>query len=150
MSVSFYQIMYSGSKGNFEKASDSKSAAIYKLNALAQGAYFQEYARSKYNYDLYNFASDENLVEEAEMPPLSKEHLSPDAILNDLGIYKKLLTDIKLELENPQDELLSKEIERWFLDKEKIVWIENEISALENVCFYAKEKKYVIKYACDY
>ena len=150
MSVSYYQIMYSESNGHFEKASDSKSTPIYKLNSLAQGDYFKKFVKVKYGYELYNFASDGNLIEEAELPPLSTEYLKPEGILEDLKIYKKLLEDIESEMENPKDELLAKEISWWSLNNDRIQYIETEIVELEKICHYAKEKGYFMKYACDY
>ena len=150
MSVSFYQIMFSESNGHFERANDSKSTPIYKLNALAQGVYFKQFAKEKYGHELYDFASDENLVEENEMPPLSTQYLNPDDILDDLKIYHLLLGAIKVELDDSNNELLAKEMKFWFLDHDKVSWIANEISELEKICNYAKAKKYTIKYACDY
>ena len=38
----------------------------------------------------------------------------------------------------------------WFMDEDKINWIENEIAELEKICNYAKDKNYRIKFACDY
>jgi len=150
MSVSYYQIMYSKSNGKIEKVKDSKSTAIYKLNYLSQGEYFREFSKEKYEQEVYDFASDENLVKENGMPPLSKEYLKPEAILNDLSLYKRLLKDIKSEISKPMNELLSEEIKSWYLDANKIDWIENEITELEKICSYAKEKNYLIKFGCDY
>ncbi|MFK7936253.1 MAG: hypothetical protein AB8G22_22250 [Saprospiraceae bacterium] len=150
MSVSFYQIMYSGSNEKFEKANDSKSTPIYKLNSLSQGEYFRKHTKEKYGKEVYDFASDKNLVEESGLPPLSTDFLEPESILNDLNIYKRLLIDIKSEISSPLNELLSKEIKWWNLDIDRINWIENEITELEKVCNYAKDKNYLIKFACDY
>jgi len=142
--------MYSKTKEKFEKVKDSKSTPIYKLNALSQGAYFRIFSKEKYGQEVYDFASDKNLVEESGLPPLSREFISPESIINDLNLYKKLIEDIKSEISNPLNQLLLKEMKWWFMDEEKIKWIEDEIIALEKICNYAKEKNYLMKFACDY
>ena len=147
MSVSYYQIMYTESEGNFEKANDSKSAGLYKLNYLSQGENFRKFLMEKYSHEVYDFASDKNLVGEMA---ISKEYLKPDLILDDLEIYKKLLDDIKMEIKNPTNELLDKEIKNWSINDNTIEWITNEIKELEKVCTFAKNKGYVMKFVCDY
>ena len=147
MSVSYYQIMYTKSEGNFERANDSKSAGLYKLNYLSQGENFRKFLIEKYGHEVYDFASDKNLVGEMA---ISKEYLKPDLILDDLDIYKKLLEDIKSEMKNPNNELLAKEIMNWSINDSTIEWITNEIKELEKICAFAKQKDYFMKFVCDY
>ncbi|MCG8328011.1 MAG: hypothetical protein MI974_10020 [Chitinophagales bacterium] len=149
MSVSYFQVLYSRSGETPERATDSKSTPIYKLDALSLGSYFKRFIQEKFGHEVYAFSSGQNLIEESGLPPLSTEFLEPEAILKDLGLYRQLLIMIKSEMVEPKEKLLSEEIRRWSIDHH-IDQLEFEINALESVCNYAKEKEYLMKFGCDY
>lgn len=149
MSVSYFQVLYSRSGGTPERATDSKSTPIYKLDSFSLGSYFKRFIQEKFGHEVFAFSSGQNLIEESGMPPLSKEFLEPDAILKDLDIYRQLLVMIKSEMVGPKEKLLSEEIRRWNIDSH-IDQVEFEINALEAICNYAKEKEYLMKFGCDY
>lgn len=150
MSVSYYQVMYKKENGKLIEAQDSKSTSIYKLSYLAQGDYFRQHVKEKYDYDLLNFASDSHLIETAESPPMSIEAISPGEIFMDLFMYDKLISDMETEITSPANKNLAAEIRSWSIKNEDLEWIKGEIKELESICRYASEKQYRIKYACDY
>ncbi|MFC0185957.1 hypothetical protein [Pseudarcicella hirudinis] len=150
MSVSYFQVIYEKNNTNYKPIENAPNAGIYKLNALVECEYFQKFIEEKYGSRTYNFAGDENLIEEKGQLPMSKEYLFPNEIIRDLQAYTNFIEDLKNEIENPKNPELQKGIRKWFIDENTINWIKQEIIDLEKVCKFAQTNSYLLKFGIDY
>lgn len=146
MSVCYFQVLYKKTATGYQEIEENKSISIYKLYILSFGELFREWMSGRFNHKVFNFAGDENMVEVIGMPPLSAGYITPQAMLADLKCYEQLLPCIEKELTTATDKELLQELRLWSVDNRTISIMKEELKALTEVCNYAVQNKYVMKF----